>query len=76
MERKIKNAEISDLLNEKWLRMRNDGLLVWKTKDGKIIPLKDLDDSHLDNIINMLSEQSDKEEMFYDALSGFPEKFL
>lgn len=76
MERKIKNAEISDLLNEKWLRMRNNGLLVWKTKDGKIIPLKDLDDSHLDNIINMLSEQSDKEEMFYEALSGIPDKFV
>lgn len=76
MERKIKNAKISDLLNEKWLRMRNNGLLVWKTKDGKIIPLKDLDDNHLDNIINMLSEQSDEEEMFYDALSGLPDKFV
>ena len=76
MERKIKNAEISDLLKEKWIRMRNDGLLVWKTKEGKIIPLKDLDDNHLDNIIDMLSEQSDKEEMFFEALVGFPEKFL
>lgn len=72
----MKIADFKDLAYEKFLRDRNNGNLVWKTKDGKIIPLKDLDDSHLDNIINMLSEQSAKEEMLFDALSGFPDDLM
>ena len=72
----MKIADFKDLAHEKFLRDRNNGNLVWKTKDGKIIPLKDLDDSHLDNIINMLSEQSAKEEMLFDALSGFPDDLM
>lgn len=47
-------AELKDLLNERWLRMRERGEIVWTTKDGEEIPIKELSDTHLDNIINMI----------------------
>lgn len=48
------NATLQDLLLEKWLRRRNEGSLVWTTKEGKVIPIKELSDKHLINIVNML----------------------
>ena len=48
------NANLKDLLNERWLRMRERGEIVWTTKDGEEIPIKELSDTHLDNIINMI----------------------
>ena len=50
MENKI--ATIEDLLKELWLRKRNSGGIVWKTKNGEEIPIKDVSDSHLINAIN------------------------
>lgn len=47
-------ANLEDLHKELWLRMRDKGLLIWKTKTGKRIPIKDMDDSHLLNAIRML----------------------
>lgn len=47
-------ADLKDLLNERWLRMRERGEIVWTTKDGEEIPIKELSDTHLDNIINMI----------------------
>lgn len=48
------NATLKDLLLEKWLRQRESGSLVWITKEGKVIPIKELSDQHLINIVNML----------------------
>ncbi len=48
------NATLQDLLLEKWLRRREEGSLVWTTKEGKVIPIKELSDQHLINIVNML----------------------
>ena len=36
------------------VRRRETEEPVWKTKDGREIPLRDLDDAHLDNIIAFL----------------------
>ena len=52
-------ATIEDFLIEYWLRKRNKGALQWKTKDGKWIPIKKLDDYHLCNIINTLLKRTD-----------------
>ena len=46
-------ANIDELRLEEFLRSRNSGKLVWKTKEGKIIPLKELSDEHLTNILNI-----------------------
>ena len=43
-----------DLELELFLRMRKKSL-IWETKEGKQIPLADLSNSHLCNIINMLN---------------------
>ena len=48
-------ANIDELRLEEFLRSRNSGKLVWKTKEGKIIPLKELSDEHLTNILNVYS---------------------
>ena len=53
-------ATIEDLKLEQFLRSRNSGKLVWKTKEGKIIPLKELSDEHLTNILNVYSRNKDR----------------
>lgn len=53
-------ANIDDIRLEQFLRNRNSGKLVWKTKKGKIIPLKELSDEHLTNILNVYSLNKDQ----------------
>ena len=53
-------ANIDELRLEEFLRNRNSGKLVWKTKEGKIIPLKELSDEHLTNILNVYSLNKDQ----------------
>ena len=53
-------ANIDELRLEEFLRSRNSGKLVWKTKEGKIIPLKELSDEHLTNILNVYSRNKDR----------------
>ena len=53
-------ANIDDIRLEQFLRSRNSGKLVWKTKEGKIIPLKELSDEHLTNILNVYSLDEDQ----------------
>jgi len=47
----MQNATLDDLKLELWLRRRNAGDLVWTTKSGERIPLKDMSSSHLENAI-------------------------
>ena len=53
-------ATIDDIRLEQFLRNRNSGKLIWKTKEGKIIPLKELSDEHLTNILNVYSRNKDQ----------------
>ena len=45
-------ASIDDIIQELRSRLREKKYIVWETADGKQIPIQDLTDQHLINIIN------------------------
>ena len=61
-------ADIRDLYMEKWLRNRNKGQLVWVTKDGKEIPIKDMTDEHIENSIVLLEKHEEYTDIINDNL--------
>lgn len=69
------NANLKDLLNERWLRMRERGEIVWTTKDGEEIPIKDLSDTHLDNIINMIRRVNELNDIAAEFSAAMESKF-
>lgn len=64
----MKQATIQDLKLELWLRQRNSGYIIWTTKDDKNIPIKDMNNNHLVNTINMLLKQREEAECFKDIM--------
>ena len=64
-------ATIDDLLREQWLRARNSGELVWVTKDGKEIPVKDMTDAHISNAINAIRKTNELNEIAAEYQAQF-----
>lgn len=64
-------ASLFDLQLERWLRARNNGDIVWTTKEGNQVPIKNMTDTHLVNTINMLERKSIEELNLEDAIESF-----
>lgn len=47
--------------------------MVWKTKDGTKIPIKDLSDEHLNNILNLISRKMEEYFEHLEALGSLGE---
>ena len=63
----MKQAPIQDLKLELWLRQRNSGFIIWTTKNGKNISIKDMNNNHLVNTLKMLLIQEEKQKE-YDSI--------
>lgn len=69
-------ASLFDLQLERWLRARNNGDIIWTTKEGNQVPIKDMTDTHLVNTINMLERKSIEELELEEAIESYDwEKF-
>ena len=60
------NATLEDIKQEIWLRMRNSGDLIWKSKDREI-PIKDMELSHLLNTYQFLRKREKSESTDIDS---------
>lgn len=56
-------ANIKDFELELWLRKRESGTLVWKTKQGDLIPIKNMSDTHIINTMNLLQLKKEVNEL-------------
>lgn len=68
----MRKATIKDLELELWLRQRNSGSIIWTTKNGKNISIKDMDNNHLVNALKMLLIQKEKQKE-YDSIMACDE---
>ena len=64
----MRQATLKDLKLEFWLRQRNSDSIVWTTKEGKDIPIKDMDDKHLYNTLKMLLKQKEEETFTHEHI--------
>jgi len=59
---KARRATKRDLELEMWLRQRDQGLIVWITKEDDKIPINQMEDDHLLNTINLIDRAKERSE--------------
>lgn len=64
----MRRTTIQDLELELWLRKRNSGYIIWTTKEGTNIPIKEMNTNHLVNTFKMLLKQETIAECFKDIM--------
>ena len=52
-------ATYEELLLERFLRKREQGLIVWRTRDNTEISINRMSDQHLENLINYLDREDE-----------------
>lgn len=52
-------ATYEELIIERFLRRREQGLIVWRTRDNTEIAINRMSDQHLENLINYLDKEDE-----------------
>lgn len=52
-------ATYEELIIERFLRRREQGLIVWRTRDNTEISINRMSDQHLENLINYLDREDE-----------------
>jgi hypothetical protein len=63
-------ASYEDLKLELWLSRRERNEILWETKSGANISIKEMSDTHLINAINYLKKQDERENQLLEALGS------
>lgn len=63
-------ASYADLKLELWLRQREADNILWKTKNGDKLSIREMSDAHLLNAIACLERQSNYEDDCWEALGS------
>ena len=71
MDTEQRKATLRDLKLEQWFRKREAGEIVWKTKDGNLIPINEMSDSHLQNAINHVEERNYLQAQWEEACEAY-----
>lgn len=66
----MRKATFTDIQMELWMRERERGEILWRTKNGDTIPINTMSDGHLKNILNM-SEGTERSS--FDMMLDFDE---
>ena len=64
----MRKATLQDLKLELWLRNRSTGTIYWTTKDGRDIPINEMDNNHLVNTIKMLLRQDEEDQLMNEHI--------
>jgi len=57
-------ADIEDIERELWLRRRNADELIWTTKDGQSIPIREMTTQHLENCLKHFNQETPDENIW------------
>ena len=63
-------ATLEELELELFLRRREHSEIIWKTKNGDEIPIRNMSDTHLENTIKMIKRNDENNERDMEALGS------
>ena len=61
-------ATIEDLKLELWLRLREQGKILWETASGEEKPINEMSKEHIENAISYFERKAERDEIILDNL--------
>ena len=60
----MRKADVNDIRLEIWIRERNERDIIWTTKEGLDVPIRDMSLNHLRNVERMLEKNENLSELW------------